>query len=269
MLEFQRRQWDYRRKIIMKAVLDTSIASLRIVEQELDSCESPKKKPRQRRSCQTRPWLQCRSLYGQYENLLQELQKEDIKGFKIFQRLTPEVWNHLYELVYPILVRRTTPMREPISVGLRLAITLRYLASGDNYQSTMFGFRVAANTICGIIPETCQAICDVLAADYFTCPRTPAEWRKVAQGFWKHLNFPNCIGALDGKHIAIKKPPHSGSEYFNYKGFTSIVMMALVDSEYKFMWVDVGSNGRLVLFGNKKKTTKIFCTIGVFIHVLA
>jgi len=31
--------------------------------------------------------------------------------------------------------------------------------------------------------------------------------------------------------------------YYNYKGFLSIVVLAVIDSNYKFIWMDVGSPG--------------------------
>ncbi|XP_029342138.1 uncharacterized protein LOC115033537 [Acyrthosiphon pisum] len=69
-------------------------------------------------------------------------------------------------------------------------------------------------------------------------------WLNTAEGFYKNANFPNCLGAVDGKHIRIISPQLSGTDFFNYKKFFSIVLMVLVDSNYCFLTVDVGAYGR-------------------------
>lgn len=45
------------------------------------------------------------------------------------------------------------------------------------------------------------------------------------------------------KPICINQPPNSGSDFYNYKGYFSVVMMAVVNANYEFIYVDVGKDG--------------------------
>ena len=60
----------------------------------------------------------------------------------------------------------------------------------------------------------------------------------------KTANFPNCLGTVDGKHIRVIKTEHSGSMFYDYKDFFSVVLMAVADTNYCFVCVDIGSYGK-------------------------
>jgi len=93
-------------------------------------------------------------------------------------------------------------------------------------------------TVSKIVNEVALAVWD-------TMPQPTIEmWKSVALAFEQQWQFPHCIGALDGKYVVIKKPPKSGTSFFNYKQTFSLVLMALFDANYKFISVDVGSMGR-------------------------
>jgi len=95
----------------------------------------------------------------------------------------------------------------------------------------------------------------------FQVPKTEQEWLAMAKQYQALWNFPHAVGAIDGKNVVLQCPSNSASEYFNYKSAFSIVLFPLVDSNYNFMFVDVGCPGRISdstgLY--KKLETKTLC----------
>uniref|UniRef100_A0A6P7HI19 Uncharacterized protein LOC114349058 n=1 Tax=Diabrotica virgifera virgifera TaxID=50390 RepID=A0A6P7HI19_DIAVI len=94
-----------------------------------------------------------------------------------------------------------------------------------------------------IINEVCEAIRKRLQPIYLSEPTTEI-WQKSADDFLNMWQFPNCIGSLDGKHVTIKCPGKTGSNHFCYLKKFSIVLMAIVDANYKFICIDVGGYGK-------------------------
>ncbi|XP_050502605.1 uncharacterized protein LOC126881914 [Diabrotica virgifera virgifera] len=133
--------------------------------------------------------------------------------------------------------------RESISAEERLAITLRFLATGDSFSTIGHSYRVGFSTVSTIINEVCEAIRKRLQPIYLPEPTTEI-WQKSAEDFLNMWQFPNCIGSLDGKHVTIKCPGKTGSNHFGYLKKFSIVLMAIVDANYKFICIDVGGYGK-------------------------
>lgn len=75
-------------------------------------------------------------------------------------------------------------------------------------------------------------------------PASQNDFKRIEREFWEQWNIPNCIGGIDGKHVRIRAPKKSGSLFFNYKEYFSIVLLAIMDANYKFVAVDVGAYGK-------------------------
>ena len=188
-------------------------------------------KQKRARRCWVSSLNQERELLGAFYSTVLPARIQDRFFFFKYLRISPERFDHLLQLVRP-----------PIPPNERLAATLRYLASGDTKQSISFQFKLGKSTVSGIIDEVCEAIWDALS-DYVKAPKTLEEWMKIAQEFEDIWNMPHCIGAIGGKHIAMRHPKFSGSLWHNYKGFFSLVLLAICDARYCFSFVGVGNYG--------------------------
>ncbi|KAB0790514.1 hypothetical protein PPYR_15085 [Photinus pyralis] len=151
-------------------------------------------------------------------------------------------FDHLLSLVGPHLNQKSN--RGVISPSQRLAISLRFLATGDNTFSIASSYCIGRSTVSLIVKQTMIALCEALTDLYLPEP-TQAKFSQIANDFWLKWNMPNCCGALDGKHIRIDCPANSGSLYFNYKKYFSIVLLAVCDANYNFVCIDIGAFGSL------------------------
>ena len=79
--------------------------------------------------------------------------------------------------------------------------------------------------------EVVDAVYHKIGPDYLHTPLSKDEWRDIEKVFHERWKFPNCVGAIDGKHVRIQACG-LGSQYHNYKGTHSIIMMIAAGGGY-------------------------------------
>ncbi|XP_049307352.1 uncharacterized protein LOC105223765 isoform X1 [Bactrocera dorsalis] len=145
----------------------------------------------------------------------------------------------LLEKVRPKL----TKQRKAIRAEQRLVLTLRFLATGHSFRDLAFAFRMGRSTVSLIISETCEIIWKELLAEYMPIPTTD-RLKTVINDYYRRWKFPNCFGSIDGKHCQIKCPANSGSHYFNYLHYFSVVLQGVADADKKFVTIEMGGRGK-------------------------
>lgn len=103
-------------------------------------------------------------------------------------------------------------------------------------------FMVGDSTVSDLVAEVCGAICQGMQ-DEVRLPVTPEGWIDIARQFFEKTGFPNVCACIDGKHCQIYKPDNTGSEYYCYKGYPSLVLVGVCDAQYRFINYHVGAKG--------------------------
>ena len=114
------------------------------------------KRRRLKRTMWVRSILSQRWQRGEYHTLLQEMRLNDTQAHFSYLRMLRERFEHLLAIVGPLLVRREnywSAIRANITPAERLALTIRYLATGNSPGSTFFNYK-------GIHLVVLMAACD-------------------------------------------------------------------------------------------------------------
>lgn len=147
---------------MVRAILRKKIALYTII---IGACIK-KKNNRSQRRVWCREWLQRREVMGSSVTILRELQDENENLFRNYMRMNINSFYTLLSKVEPYIQRQETNMRQSIAPVARLEATLRYLTTGCSYTSLQYSTRISKQSLSIIVPETCDAIYQVLKDDY-------------------------------------------------------------------------------------------------------
>ena len=139
---------------------------------------------------------------------------------------------------------QVTNFHLPVSVEERVAVTIWKLATNVEYCALSSLFVLGRSTFGKIVVEACHAIATRLLAQYVQIP-SGEKLKEIVDGFETFWGFPQAAGAIDGSHIPIIRPEESASDYYNRKGYYSIIVQALVDHLGLFMDVSIGWPGKV------------------------
>ena len=122
-----------------------------------------------------------------------------------------------------------------------MAICLYRLGRGDYLYTIAELAGIGESTTCGIVVKVCQLIVEVLWEETVSTlwPDNEEKMMDLMKCMDTEWQFTYAYAAIDGSHIPIRCPPGGAAaakEYYNFKNFYPIVLMAIVDSKYHFLW---------------------------------
>ncbi|XP_069612798.1 uncharacterized protein [Ranitomeya imitator] len=176
------------------------------------SWEHQRNRERQRRTQRRRFWrhpiIELRENLGTYHTLYGKLNANPDK-FPEYTRMSQDSFQDLLGRVQGAIRRQDTQLRRAIPAEERLLVTLRFLATLESLSSLHFQYRLGICTLYGIIADTCWALWNVLRDKFIPLP-TEDMWMEITEKFLSVCDFPNCLGAVDGKHKRIIKRARTG-----------------------------------------------------------
>jgi len=125
--------------------------------------------------------------------------------------------------------------RSPIAVDKALMIALWTLVTPDSYRAIANLFDVPKSSVLLCVRHVCSATIRTCCSEFIKFPHSKENLINNEQRFANVRGMRNVLGAIDGSHIPIKAPEHEPAVYINRKGFHSVVLQAVVDSQLMFM----------------------------------
>ncbi|XP_006639987.2 uncharacterized protein [Lepisosteus oculatus] len=181
-------------------------------------------------SSRTRAWTNIQSTDWWERVVMNEFQPRDwLEKF----RMSKDTFFYICTKLKPKLARQDTHFRLALPLEKRVAVALWRLATNVEYRTISALFGVGRSTVCKCVRDVCHAIVALLKPLYLQAP-SAHELDDMARLFNTRWGFPHCVGAVDSLHVAIIAPPSYTADYWNSKGWHSVVLQGVVNGLGQF-----------------------------------
>ncbi|CAK6977085.1 uncharacterized protein LOC127636332, partial [Scomber scombrus] len=157
-------------------------------------------------------------------------------------RVSRESFQYICSQMRHVMGKRNTNYRLCVPIQKRVAIAIWKLATGGEYRTISHLFGVGLSTVFNCVQDFCNAVIKVLLPAHIIFPDAE-KFVEMAAAFKSRWRVPQCVGAIDGSHIPIIAPEMYPRDYYNRKGWHSVVLQAVVDGRGLFWDVCVGFPG--------------------------
>ncbi|KAI8118956.1 Protein ALP1-like [Lucilia cuprina] len=205
------------------------VKARRRIKKDEDNAKT-EKKPRIRRWA-IRPTNRYRVIDNYHRKVFGNIKSMSQEQFFVHTRMTKPMFDWLLSIAKSSLIKKA----QRVFAQERLAITLNYLAYGTSLQSLAYKHKLGKSTIREVVLSTCTVLWNLLSPIYL-CEPTTSQYADIADEFNSKWNMPNCVGAIDGKHVShrhriMKKDTHN----------INMLIIGACDAKYKFTAVSVES----------------------------
>ncbi|KAJ9526366.1 hypothetical protein QJQ45_009853 [Haematococcus lacustris] len=150
------------------------------------------------------------------------------------------------------LLQRQCLRRDYLPVEEQLAIALSYFAKGGTFSLIGGRWGCSKTSVSRCVRNVSMVIQSTLAGK-MVLPQSDEAWAEYADGFSRFVEYrwgvrvgmPQVVLAMDGTQVRLlRKPPGTGHDYYNYKGFNSMNVHGVCDHRGVFCDVLAGFPGR-------------------------
>jgi len=198
------------------------------------------KEPRKVRSCQTLPRFQGGWDFEENHHTAAQFRKD--------YRMSRRTFDYIFDKIQDGITVACLPCHIMVEKRRKLACVIFRLANGCSLSALEKCYGMSPSGIVQASDEIWGLIIDRMWKEEVDSlyPKSHEAFMAAAADMDKEWQFPGAFACLDGSHIPIKVPPggaESRKEYYNFKGWYSVILVAMCDARKRIIWAVTGMPG--------------------------